>query len=389
MPLPPSIAQVHTEESCRLILDETLTLLEDVRLAAPSNQRLNLLLANHFVSNNFRSVCCYGHSNEEVSLEEFNSLCLLPSANWTSRIDFLEDSATIILPSPVDSAFSASNYLLEQTCTLLGENVVTLLKNMRDTHPEREFINEHFPRTMCPLWSLVMLGLKKDHNKELAVIPNLEELRRRMSLSLHGAVAKKRAKPASKFFSQENGFLWQGLDAPFDANKVCLQVCSAFPSRLEKKLPDTGKTLDQLAGVDVSHRHPKVEALVSDALARGQKQGFESVDLKLADGSLGGAVFAIRNTHCSVAWIAACLVDTDNNVFMEDVRAASLSEKERLLRVFSTYHTEHEPSWVQFGDKASVFLCLSRLASAAEQGFLKIQSCVVNLLLEDINSTLE
>ncbi len=196
MPLPPSIAQVYTEESCRLILDETLTLLEDVRLAAPSNQRLNLLLANHFVSNDFRSVCCYGHSNEEVSLEEFNSLCLLPSANWTSRIDFLEDSATIILPSPVDSTFSASNYLLEQKYTLLGENVVTLLKNMKDSHPEREFINEHFPRKTCPLWSLAMLGLKKDHNKQLAVVPNLEELRRRISLSLHGAVAKKRVSPA-------------------------------------------------------------------------------------------------------------------------------------------------------------------------------------------------
>ena len=148
--------------------------MEDVRLAAPSNQRLNLSSANHFVSNNFRSVCCHGHSNEEVSLEEFNSLCLLPSANWTSRIDFLEDSATIILPSPVDSAFSASNCLLEQKHTLLGENVVILLKNMRDAHPEREFINEHFPRTACPLWSLAMPGLKKITTRNLLLFPILK-----------------------------------------------------------------------------------------------------------------------------------------------------------------------------------------------------------------------
>jgi hypothetical protein len=388
MPLLASIAQDYTEDSCRLILDEAVTLLEDTRLAAPSHQRLNLLLANHFVSNNFRSVCCFGHSKNQVSLEQFNSLCLLPSTNWTTRLDFLEDSTTTILPSPVDSTFSASNYLLEQKYTLLGENVVILLLNILESHPEREFILEHVPRTIGPLWSLAILGLKKDHNKELAVIPNLEELRRRITLSLHGAVAKKRASPAIKFFSQDNGFMWQALDDSFDVNKVYLQVCSAFPARLEKLLLDSGKTLDQLAGVDVSHRYPKVEALVSDALARGQKQGFESVDLKLADGSLGGTVFAIHNAHYSVAWIAAYLVDTDNNLFMEDVRAASLSEKERLLRVFSTYHTEHEPSWVQFGDKASVFLYLSRLASAAEQGFLKIQSYVINLLLEDINSTL-
>ncbi len=107
------------------------------------------------------------------------------------------------------------------------------------------------------------------------------------------------------------------------------------------------------------------------------------------DGSLGGTVFAIHNAHCSVEWIAAYLVDTDNQVFMEDVRAASMSEKERLLRIFFTYHSQDHPSWMQFGNSKDVFVCLSRLASAAEQGFLKIQSCVINLLIDDINKAVQ
>jgi hypothetical protein len=66
-------------------------------------------------------------------------------------------------------------------------------------------------------------------------------------------------------------------------------------------------------------------------------------------------------------WIAAYLVDTDNNVFMQDVRWGSLLE-ERLL--FSQPTTPEVASWIQFGTRA-VFIFLSRLASAAEQGFLK------------------
>jgi hypothetical protein len=293
----PSITQVCTEDSCGLILDEVVTLLEDMRLAAPSLERLNFSSASHFVRNNFRSHCCFGHSKDQVSLEQFNLLCLLPSANSTSRLDFLQDSTTIILPSFVPSHFSAANHLLKQKHQILGDNVVTLLHNVLESHPEGNFIRLHVPRTTGPLWSLAMLGSRIHHNKEFAV-PNLEELRRRISSVLHGSVAKKRALPASELFSQVNGFLWQAPDDSFDVNEAHLQVCSAFPQRLEKLLLDSGKTLDELARVEVSHRHPKVEALVSDALARGQQRCIESVDLKLADGSL----FAIHNTMPTV-WL--------------------------------------------------------------------------------------
>jgi hypothetical protein len=92
------------------------------------------------------------------------------------------------------------------------------------------------------------------------------------------------------------------------------------------------------------------------------------------DGSLGGTVFAIHKAHYSVEWLAAYPVNTNNNFFMEDVRAGSLFAKERLLHLFSTNHTHKVPTWLQFGDKGSIYLYLSRLAPSAEQSWLKMSS---------------
>ena len=110
------------------------------------------------------------------------------------------------------------------------------------------------------------------------LLRHLEELRRRISISLDGAVAKKTKHTAIKLLSQETGLLWQTPDDTFDVNQVYLEVCSAFPQRLETLLLQSGKTLDELAGVEVVHRYLGVEAVVRDALSRGQKHGFESKD---------------------------------------------------------------------------------------------------------------
>jgi hypothetical protein len=329
------VCDPHTDDSCEQILEEVVGLLEVMRQPPPCTDRLNFLLATHF-----RSFCCFGHDGDVVSLDLFNSLCFLPSNDWKVRLDFAVGSSTI-QPVPVDPSFSALHCLLQQKYELVRATINTLLLNVLKFHKEKDFINALLPRNIGASWSLAALGLKDSAAK--FVVPPLPELRRRITLSLDGAVVKKRSLPASKFFSQDTGFLWQTPDDSFDVNKVHLELCSLFPKRLEKLLDDSGKTLDQLAGVAVSHRHPKVEAIVRDALSRGQKHGLESVDLKLADGSLGGTVFTLHNAHYSVEWIASYLVDTDNNSFMEDVRAASLAKKKRLLRIFSTYHTDDEP----------------------------------------------
>ncbi len=385
----PNNAPSYTLESCRQILDETIGLLEVTKQSVPNLDRLNLLLSKHFANNEFRSHCCFGHSNADVSLELFNSLCVLPSTDWTVHL-VASDHSPILQPSHAD--VSSAQLAYDQKFKLISTNISTLLVNIANLHPLKDQIRSSMTRspTLSTPWILSILGRKRQSSTTNFVAPPLEELRRRISASINGALTKQLTHPSTKLFSQETGLLWQSLDDSFDVHKVYLDVCSAFPKRLEKLLLQSGKTLDKLAGVEVVHRYHGVEAIVRDALSRGQKHGFESKDLKLADGSLGGTIFAIHNAHYSVEWIAAYLVDTDNNLFMEDVRAASLSHKERLLRIFSTYHTSDQPSWIQFGGKmANPFIYLSRLASAAEQGFLKIQSYVINLLIDDITEALK
>jgi hypothetical protein len=73
---------------------------------------------------------------------------------------------------------------------------------------------------------------------------------------------------------------------------------------LEKK-----STLDKLAGVYPTWGHPEVEAIVRDTFSRAK-----SKDILLADGSLGGTVFAMHNSgFVSVEWLSAYLLDSDNN----------------------------------------------------------------------------
>ena len=119
-------------------------------------------------------------------------------------------------------------------------------------------------------------------------------------------------------------------------------------------------------------------------------KGMESIDLKREDGTLGGTVLAMHNEgFLSIEWIAAYLVDTDQNHFMVDERARSRNNKERYLRIFSSIHVFKKPTWLQFGKKNGVYLYLSERATAAEEGWLRIVSYVINLLIDDINKRLD
>jgi hypothetical protein len=140
---------------------------------------------------------------------------------------------------------------MEHKFTLVSENITTLFSNLLRSHSEKELIQSCIPRGtgIGTPWILAILGRRRGYCTTGFVVPPLEELRRRISLSLNGALAKKRTHPATRLFSQDNGFLWQAVHDSFDVNRVYLDVCSEFPKRLEKLLQDSGKTLDRLAGV--------------------------------------------------------------------------------------------------------------------------------------------
>ena len=214
----------YTPEICCAILDEALGLLRVMRQSAIDNDRLKYILANHFGNNDFRSFCCFGHQGDPVPLDLFNSLCILPSTGW--NVHLVGSSPDSITPSWDGTSSAAVDVRLRNKFSLVSENINTLFSNILKSHPDETFINSNLPFKggIGPAWILSILGLKR-HFKEDFCLPPLLELRRRISISLDGAVANRKADPAYKLFSKASGLLWQSVDDTFDVNKVYLEVC--------------------------------------------------------------------------------------------------------------------------------------------------------------------
>jgi hypothetical protein len=371
------------------ILEETILLLRVFSGVAGDLARLDKLLASHFQEDakgmEFRSLCCYGRVGEAVSLQLFNQLCILPNTGWGFQ---LSSEGATICPSALRE---------EQTYAYLSDFAVTvagilhaILRGVIDVHPEGQLILDFIPTGgIPPTWFQAIIG--PVYSTTPFPVPSLPILRRRISHCLDRALQQKPSlRRSTPFFCSESGAYWQEDHDSFDSKKFYLECCSDFPAYLEELLIEKRTTLDKLAGLkEPTSRHYDVEAMVEDAYSRATKQGMEKADLKLSDGTLGGTVFAMHNGMLSAQWVASYLVDTDNNFFMEDVRAKIMNAKERMLRIFSTDHTFHNPTWLQFGSHEKIYLYLSQRASTAEEGWLTIANYVINLLIDYINHRLD
>jgi hypothetical protein len=371
------------------ILQETLLLLRVYSKVSDDLVRLDSLLNSHFQEDakgmDFRSLCCYGRAGENVPLPLFNQLCILPNTGWAFQL--LSDGATIA-PSALRE---------EQTFAYLSDFAVTvagilhvILRGVVDAHPKRQLILNFIPTGgIPPTWFQAIIG--PVYSITPFPVPSLPILRGRISHCLERALQQKpSSRRSTPFFCAESGAYWQEDNDSFDSKKFYLECCSEFPTYLEDLLIQKRTTLDKLAGLkEPTNRHYDVEAMVEDAFSRATKKGMEKADLKLSDGSLGGTVFAMHNGMLSAQWVASYLVDTDNNFFMEDVRAKIMNAKERMLRIFSTDHTFKNPTWLQFGSKEKIYLYLSQRASTAEEGWLTIANYVINLLIDFINLRLD
>jgi hypothetical protein len=379
-----------TATGCQQILDETAFLLEGFYESSSNRSRLDVLLGAYFQDdakgNEFRSQCCFGRPGEAVSLDDFNQLCILPITQWRIRLATNGSLDTVVSPSILEAA-EREHFTANFAATAAG-NIVAVLKDIVKEHPEGKTIISHIPRIGgIPLsWSTQIIGVK--NLTPPYILPPLTILRERIVRSLELGLERKLVQPSFKLFCAESGSLWHVIDYTLDINSIYLQACSRFPKYLEELLLRKKTTLDKLAGVSPASRYPDVEAIVQDGFSRAAQRRMESKDLHLDDGSLGGTVFALHNGYLSAEWVAAYLVDTDNNLFMDDARASSLNSKERKLRIFSIAHTFDQPTWLQFGEKRNVYLYLSQKASAAEEGWLSISSYVINLLINFINDRL-
>jgi hypothetical protein len=371
------------------ILEETLLLLRVFSKVAEDLARLDLLLNSHFQEDakgmEFRSLCCYGRVGEKVPLKLFNQLCILPNTGWGFQ---LESKRATIVPSALREEQTYA-YLSDFAATVAGI-LHAILKGVIGAHPKGDLILDFIPVDgIPPTWFQAVIG--SVYSTDPFPLPSVSILRDRMSHCLDRALQQKPSSPRTiLFFCAESGAYWQEDNDSFDSKKFYLECCSEFPTYLEDLLMQKRTTLDKLAGLkEPTNRHYDVEAMVEDAYSRATKKGMEKADLELSDGSLGGTVFAMHNGMLSAQWVASYLVDTDNNLFMEDVRAKIMNAKERMLRIFSTDHTFHNPTWLQFGSQEKIYLYLSQRASTAEEGWLTIANYVINLLIDYINLRLD
>jgi hypothetical protein len=261
-----------------------------------------------------------------------------------------------------------------------------VLAHLVKCHPQFT-LTERFVSKIPKQWKNCILGKLDRSSLRTFYVPNLDELKHRITKSLDYGLERKRTTPSSHLFCADTGKAWQkprGND-DFDINAFYLKSCSQFPEYLRNLLQEKGTTLDKLAGVEPSSRHPEIEQVVRDACAAAQTRGVESHDMFLEDGTtLGGSILALHNGCLSAEWLASYLVDTDNNSFMEDCGAKALHGTARLLRVCSNYHTVETPPWFQMGEHNSAYLYLSQSASAAKTGWLRIASYLIKLEIDHI-----
>ena len=192
---PPVIENVYTPENCNTILEETLELLDIIIRSDHGNQRLKILLNTHFGSQDFRSTLCFGQAGAEVSLDDFNSMCILPSTDWSLRL-------TDPTSSSISASVSASPFPEEDKIEYVSSNIKILFSNILKNHPDAEFIRSNIPRegSIGPAWTFAILGLKKSFRTGYFQVPSLPELRRRISLAIDASILKKTSQTGPSFF---------------------------------------------------------------------------------------------------------------------------------------------------------------------------------------------
>ena len=376
----------YSASSCQKILEETAPLLVLHHETLPALCRLQELIDHHFQDNSlgqdFRSLCCFGSLGHSVSLKVFNEMCILPATQCCVQLTQNESSGPVahsVLPQ-----IEKKKYLHDFVATA-QTTISRVFMKVASADPRSKEILSYVPTDGMPKsWSLQIIDNSRNKSKATSSpkLPSLSVLRQRIERTIKLTFEARLADNQLRFFCQSTGALWNStIDDSFDAEAIILQASSEFKVLLEDLLRETGKTLDQLAGVEVSRRYPDVEEVVRAGFEGAKLKGIHSIDLLHEDGSLGGSVISMHNAgFLSVEWLAAYLVDADQNHFMVDERALLKNNKERYLRIFAEDHDFDNPTWMQFGKTKGVYLYLSQRASAAEAGWLKIVSFVVGPL---------
>jgi hypothetical protein len=388
LPLP----LLESQLACHAVLAEAKALFHASPLTSSRQHRLDLLLFSYFQDNalgaSFRSMTCYGVDHSPVSIQQFNDFIIRPFSNFEFE---LSPPRTV----PVSICFQSlsKEAQRERHCNTLDHAHATI------TFVLQHVLKEHYPgqtdlvflATTLPLsWKNAIIN--NPHRSQLSVvdIPPLLELEDRIRQSIDFSLTLRITSPRARFFSVLSGSTWQEtpvIPEIINYEEIYLQGCSDFPAHLASLL-GTDKYLDELAGVDVGHSHPEVEARFQKMYEQAPARHVEGHNLFMGkDGvKVGGTVLALHQ-YLSPAFLAYFVVDLDAScAYMKEERSGH--KKDRIIRVASMDHVDTKPTWLQFGD-SNVYLYLSQRASAAEEKWLSIVNYMMNLLVDFVNARIK
>jgi len=385
---------LESQSHCYAVLAETLVLAQAEHLTLDSQERLDLLLLSYFQEDapgdRFRSMICYGRDDLQVSTHDFNNFIVLPGSHFAMELY----SSKVRVPIQLQRIPHAMEKQLHLDTLGHAHTTVDFVLDYVAKHyfPGNEDI-AYFSSTVPERWKNHIIG--KDDNRgklQIVDVPSLQELQKRIRISLEFSCGQKLISPRSKFFNIASATAWRSEATPavhkIDYQDLYLKGCSDFPVHLAGIL-GSDQYLDHLAGVDVGHAYPEVEARFQKMYDQAPSRHVDGIDLKLGKDSLkiGGTVVAIHQ-YISPSFLAYYTVDHDSScAYMKDQRSGH--KKERKIRVAALDHVDTKPVWLQFGDTSDVYLYLSQKASAAEEKWLSIVNFVMNLLVQFVNTRIK
>jgi hypothetical protein len=396
---------VSNQQDCYHVVLEALGLFEECSPHGETMHQVHLLIQNFFEDERFRRLALYNSVDQpgDASIQAFNEKVIIPMSSF--RYKLVRANQPILINhhfveyeadpgGPVWSAKQSAYDLI-----LHALDAVLFAR----TEEDRILIQQYYtkPSNVKNKWKNRILGMsERACERKFDKIPPLHVLFSRINLSLDKFVELKRAgDPRTRIFSYEQGSAWIVKENAERATAVAEQKfeqavvdgSSAFADYFAEVVAKSGKTLDQLAGVEIAphNLYPEVIAQFERLLREAPKGRVEKVDLKKnskRDAGIGGTVVGFHQLF-SPQFLAYFSVDHDVSCkYMTDIRTSN--KKHRKIRISSTQHTATNPIWLQFGEGKDVVLYLSQKASAAEEAWLKVANYVTDELVKFVNKYL-
>jgi hypothetical protein len=194
-----------TQAECYAIVTELCSLVASSESTPSSDKRRFFLLQSYFQDDSagsiFRSMTCFGTKHAHVSFDDFNSHVIGPSTHYcyylSRRIPSMSHLFRLVT---VDRRAEQEKNKLD----LAHSSVDFVLAHLVKYHPRSTLI-ERFVSKIPKQWKNCILGKLDRSSLRTFYVPNLDELKHPITISLDYGLERKRTTPSSHLFCADTG----------------------------------------------------------------------------------------------------------------------------------------------------------------------------------------